>query len=96
MTTLGINLTSQDPITCGHSLPSGRFNLVSQQRPAHVNIAEQTADNAYRAMLKAADDYEDGQITREALSDASRYYDQCHLVYLQRLQIWHDSQSFPE
>ena len=82
MTALSINVSTQDPETCGHGLPSGLSNLRGQQVSNQRILARENRDAAFREYDKAISAYERQEIDIEALLALKKIYDLAEAWYV--------------
>lgn len=82
MTALSIDITSQDPETSGHGLPSGLSNLRGQQVSSQRILARDNRDAAFKEYDKAISTYERQEIEIETLLAFKRLYDLAESWYL--------------
>ena len=54
--TLGINVTSNDPVVQGNNEPSGRLNLKGQQKPQYLIDAIEAEEKAWQNFTKSVDE----------------------------------------
>lgn len=89
MAALGINVSTRDTVYSGHGLPSGRSNLVGQQKTARLSEAQAREFHARKEYEQARDDYENGLITADTVDVLYDRFDAArdHVFHLQRSEI---------